>query len=366
MTIAAYGTFLPVYFNNAGFSKAVIGILLALGPFVSIIAQPIWGTLCDRTENKNWILKILLLGSVLSVVLYPWSNNLYYILFVITIYTFFQSPVNPISDAITLEHLASTGWKFGPIRLAGTIGFAFMSIIAGYFAKQNIKNIFFICFIMSITGFFILFRVPKIDGYKSNGKKLSIWRLFKNYELVIFIAFNFVIQATFGFYNSFFPIHFSQLGADNSFLGLAMFITSGSEIPFLLFADKILKKLGIRFTLIVSACIIASRWMLLYFITDINILLIVNGSHGLTYIVFSFCMVTYISKNVPDELRASGQILNSLLCTGLARMLGSIFGGFLSNIIGIKQVFLYMSFISIVAIIVFGSIFLIQKHRIIA
>ncbi|WP_258881283.1 hypothetical protein [Paenibacillus sp. sptzw28] len=35
---AIYGTFLPLYFNNIGFSPSQIGTLLSLGPLVAILA----------------------------------------------------------------------------------------------------------------------------------------------------------------------------------------------------------------------------------------------------------------------------------------------------------------------------------------
>jgi MFS transporter, PPP family, 3-phenylpropionic acid transporter len=360
MTSAVYNTFIPVYLNHKGFNQAAIGTLLAIGPLIAIIAYPIWGIACDRATSKNKILKTLILASASVVVLYPLSSNFFYLFAVIATFTFFQSSINPICDSITLEHLESTRWKFGPIRLAGTLGFALMSVIAGIIAKHNIEKIFILYAAIAMLAFFAIFRLPLIKGHQSDGNKISIWRLFKNRELVILIAFNFIIQITFGFYYSFFPIYYKQLGADSALLGIAMLITSTSEIPFLLFANKILDKLGIKFTLVASALIISLRWMLMHFVTDLNILLLVNATHGLSFIVFSFCLATYISKNVPKELRASGQTMNALLCMGFARIIGSALGGALSDIIGIKQVFLYTSFIDLTAAIAFGAVFLFQ------
>lgn len=140
-----------------------------------------------------------------------------------------------------------------------------------------------------------------------------------------------------------------------------MFITSTSEIPFFLFADKILDKLGIKICLIISALVMALRWMLLHFITDIHAILAVNASHGFSFIFFTFCLATFISMNVPKELRASGQTVNALLCLGLARIIGSVLGGIFSDAFGIKQIFLYASFVNIAAVIVFGIIFFMNK-----
>lgn len=146
-------------------------------------------------------------------------------------------------------------------------------------------------------------------------------------------------------------------------LGLAFFVTSLSEVPFLLFADRIVGKLGIKLTLLISVLIISVRWGLVHFLTDVNTLLIVGAMHGFSFIVFAFCMATYIGKNVPRELKASGQALNALLCMGIARTAGSAIGGLVSGMVGIGQVFLYTSIMGFASMAVFGFIFLRQAAK---
>lgn len=360
---ASYNTFIPVYLDQLGFSRTSVGTLLAIGPVVAILANPVWGLASDRAKSKNGILKIVVLCSAAAILLYPLSANFIYLFAVIAVFNFFQSSINPLSDAITLEQLEAGRWKFGPIRMAGTLGFAVMSVGAGIIARQNIAGIFAVYFCTAIFTFLSVCRLPVVRGHQAEGRRTSPWLLLKNRGLVLLLAFNFIIQVTFGFYYSFFPIYYKQLGASTALLGVAMFITSTSEIPFLLFADRILERFGIRLVLCASALIISVRWLLLHLITDVNALLAVNSTHGLSFIVFAFCMATYINRNVPRELRASGQTLNALLCMGLARMLGSVAGGLLSDYLGIRQVFLCTSLVSFSTILVIGSIFLFQRYR---
>src|SRR5690606_12080279 len=71
---AIYNTFLPLYFDDIGFSSVQIGTILSLGPFIAMLAQPIWGALSDRAKTKNRILLILIAGSGLTMLLYPISH----------------------------------------------------------------------------------------------------------------------------------------------------------------------------------------------------------------------------------------------------------------------------------------------------
>ena len=360
---AVYNTFVPVYLKNTGFSQSLIGTLLAMGPFVAVIAQPLWGMASDRAKTKNQVLKLLIAGSAVAIILFPLSTNFYYIFALIAIFTFFQTSINPISDTITLECLENTRWKFGPIRLAGTLGFALTSIITGTVANLNINNIFILYFAVAAVAFLTTLKLPSVKGHQSGGTRVALWEMFKNRELVLLLCFNMVIFTTLGYYYSFFPIYYRQMGADNMLLGISAFVSAISELPFLLLANKILEKFGIKFTLICSAAVMGIRWLLLFLASGIYVIPFINALHGFSFIVFSYCFITYINKEVPKELRASGQTMNVLVGMGIARIIGSIAGGVLSDAIGVKRIFLYNSILNFLAIAIFGSIFLIVSVR---
>lgn len=358
-----YSTFVPVYLNGVGFSKSNIGILLALGPLVAIIGQPIWGVAADRWEAKNTVLKVLLLGSAVIMMLYPISKSFIYILVISVLFNFFQTSVTSMNDAITLEYLKTGNYKFGPIRMFGNFGYAIMSVLAGMLSKWNINSIFFSFFIISTLAFAAMFRIPESSVHVQNQKKVPVWELFKNRELMIFMAVALVLHTTIGFYSSFFPIYYTGLGAGNNLLGWAMFISATSELPFLFFADRIIKKMGIKNTLLCSAAVCSVRWVILFFAKNIILILALQVLHGYTYIVLSYCLATYINDNVPSNLKASGQALNGLVSMGISRTVGSILGGILGDTVGIKMVFLYCSILSFLTLLVSGVIFSRRDNR---
>lgn len=355
---AIYGTFVPVYLDYIGYSKSEIGILMSLGPFVAIIAQPFWGITSDRARSKNFVLQILFLASIFTMALFPLSRNFYYLIAVITLFTFFQTSTGPISDAITLEYLSETNKSFGPIRMAGTIGYAVMSIIAGWFAQGYIGSIFALNILVMFIAFMIVFKLPVVEGHQFGKERIPIWRLFSNRNLVLLMILNFLIQTTLGFYYTYFPIYFRQIGGSNKLLGLAYFISAMSEIPFLLYADKILKRIGTRWALIGASGVAALRWLIISFIPNAYLVLPFQLLHGLIFIVLYYSMATYINQEVPKELKASGQTVNNLIGMGISRIVGSLLGGFLSDLYGIKMVFLYNSVLAFCIALIFGYIFL--------
>lgn len=355
---AVYGTFLPVYFQDIGFSAIQIGTLLSLGPFVAILAQPLWGSLGDRAKTKNIVLLILLAGCGITMILYPLSNEFTYLLLMICIFTFFQTSIFAISDTITLEVLdKKKSGSFGHIRMGGTIGFAIMSLVFGIISKNHIGSLFAVYSSIIVVSFLLVLRFPKVEGHQSQGRKISFFVLFRNRMLMLYFSINFILQITLGYYYSFFPMYFKDLGGDNIMLGWSMVISSLSEIPFLLFADKILKRVKIPYILLGAAAATALRWYLFSFIDAPLWVLPVQALHGLIFIVLSVTMATYINQEVPKELKASGQTFNGLMNLGIARIIGSFAGGVATASFGIRRVFMYNSVIALLCMVVFGLIF---------
>ncbi|ALS28308.1 MFS transporter [Paenibacillus sp. 32O-W] len=360
---AVYGTFLPVYFVEVGYTEAQIGTLLSLGPLVAIIAQPVWGTLGDRAATKNQILKVLIAGSGISMLLYPLSDHFYYLMVMICVFTFFQTSAFAISDAITLETIdrLKTG-NFGLIRMGGTIGYAIMSVVFGMIAVNHIGSMFVVYAIVMAASFLLLTRFPAVAGHQSKGRKMRIWVLFRNRKLVLYLGISFVIHVTLGYYYSFFPVYFKEIGGNNALLGWSMLISSLSEIPFLLFASRIMVRIPIPFILMGAAGITAIRWYVTSLIHEPLWILPVQMLHGLVFIVLSVTMATFINREVPDELKASGQTLNGLLSLGIARIIGSFAGGMASESFGMRSVFFYNSIITVACIVVFAILFWVYRE----
>ncbi|GGD58170.1 MFS transporter [Paenibacillus nasutitermitis] len=364
MSNAVYGTFIPLYFQHVGFSQSQIGTLLSLGPLIAILAQPLWGTLSDRARTKNSILLLLIAGSGISMLLYPLSNQFVYLLIMICVFTFFQASIFAVSDAITLEELDKRKrGNYSHIRLGGTVGFAIMSILFGLVAQKRIDLMFFIYAAILAVCFLLVLRFPIIEGHQSKGRKMRIWVLLKNKTLMIYMGANFVLQITLGYYYAFFPLYFKELGGDNAWLGWSMVISSLSEVPFLLLSQRIFKHIKIPYILLGAGAAAALRWYLFSVIENPYWTLPVQALHGLIFIVLSVTMVTIINKEVPIELKASGQTFNGLLSLGIARIIGSISGGIASEAIGMRSVFFYNFIVALACVIVFSVVFWLQGIR---
>jgi PPP family 3-phenylpropionic acid transporter len=72
-------------------------------------------------------------------------------------------------------------------------------------------------------------------------------------------------------------------------------------------------------------------------------------------------MATFINREVPNELKASGQTLNGLLNLGAARIIGSFVGGIASELLGLEKTFMYNSIIALICIVILFFAFVKSK-----
>ncbi len=49
--------------------------------------------------------------------------------------------------------------------------------------------------------------------------------------------------------------------------------------------------------------------------------------HGGTYILFYMCLAEYVNKHVVKELKATGQMLNSVIQLSIGKIIGGMLGG---------------------------------------
>lgn len=65
-----YGPFLSAYYTARGMTAAQIGVLLSISPIASILIQPLWARLSDRSGKRKLILMFITLGAAGTSLLY--------------------------------------------------------------------------------------------------------------------------------------------------------------------------------------------------------------------------------------------------------------------------------------------------------
>lgn len=352
---AIYGTYLNLYLSSVGLSESQIGVTVSVSTVGILLAQVFWGMVSDRAKTKNSVLKFLYIVTALVCLMFYLNQSYLFLIVAVTLFSVFFNPLIPLQDNFTLEYLEDKKWDYGQVRMGGTIGYCITVLLIGFVLKNDYRMIFWMV-ALSLTGCcLICCHLPKIAGHRGKGQKSSYKELLKNKALIGLILFNLTFSIGLNFYHSFYAIYFTSdaVGGNSSMVGVMMFISAVSEIPMLMFIHRITEKIGIKGTLVMAGAVSAVRWLLLGVLTNPMMIIFVNLLHGIGYTSFSYCIVTYIGKSVPKDMRATGQTLNVLISNVVSKVLFGFLGGYVSEYLGANSMMLFSSALMTLGTVVF-------------
>lgn len=332
--------FNPKYLGEIGMGNAEIGIIMSIPGIIGIFFQSSWGILSDRVKLKRNILFFAALAGGICYFITGFFASFLPILVGMILVNVIQLPISPVSSTIALEHTEKTGLSFGPIRMSGTIGYQLGALILGLILTASLKGIFQIIGVLlmlcSVSALFL----PPVQGHQHGREKVPFFHLLKDKRLLLLLIMTFTACSTSAFYMSFFTKHLGDLGVDNGVTGIITFISVVLEIPFLLLAKKVYKKLSIWHWVLLGFVLNGIRWIALGFARDVSWILIANIPTVSIMACFEFFPALYINEITPKELKGSAQSLLSLCTFGITKLTGGLLGGFLSSSFGIPPIFI--------------------------
>jgi len=343
ITNCMYQSYMSLYYTGIRFTSAQIGAINAAVALVSMAFQPVWGTLGDRTRNRGALIAALAVASAASAYAFSRFRGFAPLLLLACLFSCFYTSLQPMGDSIILKELDRRGLPFGPIRLAGGLAFAVAGVAFGRLLDAPGRALLVpvytaaLCLVTALS----TLSLPKTAGGQKSGKRMRFSELFKRRELMGLLAFMAPVQITMGYFYTFFSPHFMSLeGGDSARLGLCYFISACSEVPFLLMSDRLFDRWGAGRLMKLSAVTLAARWLMLGLSDNAYVAMASQALHGWGFIVMTVCMAKYISREVPEELQASGQMLLAIVSFGVSRAFGNLAGGLLAGWMGRRNVFL--------------------------
>ncbi|MBH5318212.1 MFS transporter [Paenibacillus sp. GSMTC-2017] len=328
-------SFLPLFFMTKGFSESQIGILYSTGLFVSIFANIITGLASDKYRTIRKILILLLFGQLAMISLLMPSDNFIVICTIMTAFYFFQTPINPLSDSLIMLSSEHTGTPYALVRIFGSLGFALSAYGFGLLLKVigSEWTLAIILFTIVIT-IILAFVIKDYQGKTRKMEFSGFFNILGKRNVLIFFLLILLISIAHRMYESFLAVTLRQLGASDSLIGLALLISAVSEIPILF----LLGKYGHRFKelplLIFASLMYGLRLWFLSEIDDPNLVVVTQLMHSVSFGIYFSTALRYISRLIPDEFRASGQAVYTVVWTGLAGIISGVLGGFIYESFG--------------------------------
>jgi PPP family 3-phenylpropionic acid transporter len=360
--MGSVGIVLPYYSlylkENAGLSGTEVGWVLAVLPLVSIVVQPFWGQVADRTGARSRIVAFLSIGSALGYLALAVANGFWAILLATAALAFFGTAVLPITVSVSLAVLRDAGpHAFGFVRVWGTVGY-FVLIVSfpwildryrtangmaerqGLISEPGLEIMFVVTAALTVAAALIGFFLPR-GGVVSSRAGRSDWRLLlKSSAYIRFLAFSFAAYLLSQGPMWLFPIFVRSRGGDIEAIRSMWVYMLVVEIPLVLASGSGLQRLGARGLLGIGVFVGGLRWLLCAFIDDLHLLSFVQTLHGVTVVGLLMGGPLYLDVVAPERLRSTAQAVLAMVGVGIAGIVSNLGSGWLLDTAGINVLYM--------------------------
>ncbi|CAH1215176.1 MULTISPECIES: MFS transporter [Paenibacillus] len=349
-------SYFQLFFSHLGFSRAEIGYLYGIGPLISVFSNMFWSMASDRYQTVRKVMIILLAGQLIMGVLLANATTFGEVFVLVTLFYFFYYPVYPLADTMAITTASKYGKNFTSIRVFGSIGYAFFALAIGYFLGSFGPGwTMWICIAIVTTTLLIGFKLQDQPVASSSKMELSgLWSILKSREVLLFFGCTFLLALGHRMNEAFLTITLKELGANEGVIGWSLLIGSVSEIPVFL----LLSKYGNRYKelplLALAALMYTIRLFLMSMADTPATVIMVQFLHSLTFGVFYVTAVRYITRLVPDNYRATGMALFTIVWSSASGLLSGTLGGLLLEHAGRETFYLTAMAFAFAALIGFA------------
>lgn len=348
--------FLPLYFSDRGLSETQIGTIIGIGGFITLIAQPLWGMISDRLRTIRKVLLLLVICcTITGYSLYSTDSYPLILLFVMLTY-FFLMPIDPLTESLNFRVAESEGISYGSLRTYGALGYAVMSLAAGFLMTEYGSRSLGITFAaLGLISLVVAFLMPDAPV---SGKPLTIKSLknfLSNKETLLFLILVFISSIPARMNDTYLGLYIKDLGGKPDLLGLAWFLAAGSEILVFSLSFWWLRKNKELALIAFAGAFYFIRFFISAWIKDPNWLAYIQLLQIFTFPIFYTAAIQYLYRIVPVEWRATGQTVLALLFFGVSGIIASFAGGALYQALGGHTMYLTISALSLIGML-FGLV----------
>jgi MFS transporter, PPP family, 3-phenylpropionic acid transporter len=323
------------YCKDKGLSGIKIGIIISIIPLMMFLVQPFYGMLADRLGYKKCFL-LSSFSAAFCYVFYFFDGGFAY-LFLITVFVaVFYNSLLPLLDSLSLK-LVQTNPKFsyGTLRIAGAAGWAFTGIITGQLIDAIDITVIFIVSAISMLLTFIFSLSLKTDREKpatiDTQSFKNVNEVFRNKTLIFLLICVFFISAGTSTIWYFYSTYMKENGASASLVGYGLSFQGLCELPFFYFSARIIARLGMKTTLLITVFTTVARMLLYAVVENPKAAIAIELTHGISWSLFWVVCVEYVNKMVKEDWRVTGQSLLSAAYYGAGYIVGNLWTGYMSG-----------------------------------
>ena len=369
MVYAVVGSFASVFLLARGYSNSEIGVILAAANVVAVVLQPMIADFADRSKKVSLvgiieIMTIIMLIFMVGLFVFQQKSLALSVIFLMLLawHTSLQPLINSLNFKLEESGLKS---NFGVARSMGSLAYSILCAFMGTLVEKYSVGI------MPVSGIAVILMLmasllvtkklfDKAAAAKSGGseeatdvsvkeeveEEINLIDFLKRNK--VFLILNIGVLGIFfsnQVLNNYMIQIVSNVGGDSEDMGRILSIMAFLEIPLMVFAGSLRKKLSCELMLKIAAVGFTVKIAIHYIATSVAMIYFAQLFQLISFGLFLPVMVMFINEVMSRGEAVKGQAFFTMMST-VASIIGSLIGGVILDLSGAKMLTLIATIIT--------------------
>lgn len=327
--IGAFAPYFTLYLQSLGFSAADIGMLMAAGPVMRLLAPAFWGWLSDRSGRRVPIIVFSAALTSAAFLVFFAASTFWTVLAGIALTFFFWTAAHPLVEALTLDHLSGRTEEYGRIRLWGSVGFVLSVLGVGALLDvAPLDRLLWACLALLLGVLGCALSLSETGKPPTDKPAPSLRLGLKRRQVIALLAACFFMSAAHGPLYVFFSIHLVDHGYGKTVVGALWSLGVIAEIGVFVFMPRLMRRYSLRAILLASFALAVLRFLLIGWQVDsLLLLLAAQLMHGATFGAYHAAAVAALNHWFPPQQQGRVQALYGSISFGAGGIVGNLLSG---------------------------------------
>lgn len=345
---------LSIYLTGPlGKTEQEMSFILSASSLFGIITSPIAGYLNDKFKKPQLLAAVSLLLAAAASLLFTLFKSTVMLYLMNGLIMGAISGMSPIS-----ERVASSGrYRYGQIRIWGTIGFAAAPQVGGFILDLAEPYWLFVAMaaalVIGAVSYLMLegLRFDE-DPEEAPGTKRSRLAFFKLPMFLLFAVISMIYSGASGLNNAYAPLLLQELGLSTTWAGTIISVSVLVELPIVLFSNKYMDRFSSKSLTALSLLLMLIQFLFFGFCR--NLVLIILSMVLLKAVcgtLFMMVVLKVIRGIVWEDSVSTAQgVMTSM--NSLATIAIQNLGGWLASLSGLQMLYIALSILTALALFV--------------
>lgn len=344
--------FITLHFHKIGMTGMQIGGITTISGLLVLVVAPLLGGIYDRIPHKRTFFQGVMIISGVCLFLVGQAQYFWPVLAFYTLHRFGSASNIPIAENLAYSVAQEGGRKrnsFGYMRLWGSIGFSITALAGGWIVEKfdiQINFMLFLVFLLLVVGLIsfvpgMTFRHTDATAVEKGTLRPSVLRIIlKDKYLWLMVVALAISHPLANGIRNFEPIYMNQLNVSESMIGLAATLSALGEVPFMLWADRWMSRVGITRILLFVFMIDLLRRLSVWFFPFGWMVVVMHVATSVSFSLRLITTVSLVNQRVPRQFTTTALTLVTTTLFGVSNMVSNGISGLIFDNFSGRELYL--------------------------